>query len=403
MIRKDILKEIINSQRKWIIGLKKGVKRERLQDTIPTGSYALVISGVRRCGKSTLLNQILDKQEKFYYLNLEDPKLEGFELKDFNRADEIFRESYGEGGIYFFDEVQNVDKWETFIRYLVDKKEKVVVTGSNASLLSKELGTKLTGRHKRIELFPFSYKEFLNFFNLKPSSDSYKIFLTKGGFPLFLKTGDETDLQELFSDIVMRDVAIRFGIKNTSTLKKIALYFLGHVGKEFSYNSLKKTFEIKSVQTVIDYTSFFEDAYLIFTVPKFSYSYKEQQINPKKVYSIDNGLSYANSVSFSKDKGKMMENEAYLNLRRKYKEIFYFQGKKECDFIIKQKNKITNAFQVCYEINDENEEREISGLMEAMEKFKLKKAFILTFNQEDNIKKDNKEIIIIPLWKWLLK
>ncbi|MBL7148186.1 MAG: ATP-binding protein [Nanoarchaeota archaeon] len=403
MIRKDILKEVINSQRKWIIGLKKGVKRERLQDTIPTGSYALVISGVRRCGKSTLLNQILDKQEKFYYLNLEDPKLEGFELKDFNRADEIFRESYGEGGIYFFDEVQNVDKWETFIRYLVDKKEKVVVTGSNASLLSKELGTKLTGRHKRIELFPFSYKEFLNFFNLKPSSDSYKIFLTKGGFPLFLKTGDETDLQELFSDIVMRDVAIRFGIKNTSTLKKIALYFLGHVGKEFSYNSLKKTFEIKSVQTVIDYTSFFEDAYLIFTVPKFSYSYKEQQINPKKVYSIDNGLSYANSVSFSKDKGKMMENEAYLNLRRKYKEIFYFQGKKECDFIIKQKNKITNAFQVCYEINDENEEREISGLMEAMEKFKLKKAFILTFNQEDNIKKDNKEIIIIPLWKWLLK
>ena len=168
-------------------------------------------------------------------------------------------------------------------------------------------------------------------------------------------------------------------------------------------NSLRKMLEVKSVQTILDYISYLEDSYLIFTIPKFSYSYKKQQVNPKKVYSIDNGISYTNSVSFSKDKGKMLENNVFLNLRKKYKEIFYFQKNKECDFIIKDKEKVIQAIQVCYKFNRENKDREIKGLLEAMNELKLKQGLILTFNQEDKFEIKGKKIILMPVWKWLLE
>ena len=403
MITKNILKKVIESQREWILKIDSGIYREKLKKIKLIKSFALVISGIRRCGKSTLLSQILKNQKKFYYLNLEDPRLEGFELSDFNKVKDIFEELYGFGGVYFFDEIQNVPRWEKFIRFLTDKKTKVVLTGSNASLLSRELGTRLTGRNIPIELFPFSYSEFLQFFELKPNKNSYEKFLFKGGFPEFLKKKDETILHELLKDVLMRDIVTRFGIKNISILKKLAIYLISNVGKEFSYNSLKKMFEVKSVQSVIDYISYLEDSYLVFTVPKFSYSYKKQQVNRKKIYSIDNGFSYANSVSFSKDKGKMLENSVFLNLKREYSEIFYFQKDRECDFVVKEKDKLKAAIQVCYDLNEENKERELNGLLEALEKFKLNHGLILTYDQEDELKIKNKTIKIKPVWKWLLE
>lgn len=270
-------------------------------------------------------------------------------------------------------------------------------------MLSQELGTRLTGRHISYELFPFSYLEFLEFFKQKPNEKSYSEYLYEGGFPEYLREKDMTVLHELLKDVLMRDIANRFGIKNTETLRKLAIYLLSNVGKEFSYNSLKKMLEVKSVQSIIDYVSFLENAYLIFTIPKFSYSYKKQQVNPKKVYSIDNGLSYANSVSFSKDKGKMLENNVFLNLRKRYKEIFYFQKDKECDFVVKDREKVLLAIQVCYEFNDENQDREINGLLEALNELKLKTGLILTYNQEDEFEIDGKKIILKPVWKWLME
>ena len=403
MISRENLTKVIKSQREWIDSVDKGIIREKFKGEVLKKSFALVISGIRRCGKSTLLNQILKNQKKFYYLNLEDPRIEGFELKDFNNADEIFQKLYGSKGVYFFDEIQNIEKWEKFIRFLVDRKNKVVITGSNASLLSRELGTRLTGRQISYELFPFSFSEFLEFSNKKPSENSYLNYLYKGGFPEFLREDDITILHELLKDVLMRDIVNRFGIKNTAVLKKLAIYLLSNVGKEFSYNSLKKMFEVKSVQSIIDYISYLEDSYLIFTVPKFSYSYKKQQVNPKKIYSIDNGLSYANSVSFSKDKGRMLENQVFLHLRKKYPEIFYFQKNKECDFVVKDREKIIHAIQVCYDLNEENQDREIKGLLEAMDELNLQKGLILTFNQEDEFKIENKNIIVKPVWKWLLE
>src|SRR3989338_3108619 len=400
---KERLEEVIVAQRKELSLDEKTVIREDLPLVKPVSSFVKVVSGIRRCGKSTLLKQLLSKEKTFYYLNLEDVRLEGFELSDFVKADEIFVELYGKNGVYFLDEVQVVSKWEKFVRSLVDKKRKVVLTGSNASLLSRDLGTLLTGRHLSCELFPFSFKEFLDYFDFKPSIDSFEKYLQTGGLPEYLKNKQNYVLQELLKDVVIRDVAVRFGIRNSSLLKKIAIYLITNVGKEFSYNSLKQMFSVASVQSVIDYVSFFEDAYLIFTVPKFSYSYKEQLVNPKKVYSIDNGLSAANSVSFSKDRGRMFENQVFWYLRRKHKEIFYVKEKNECDFVVKEKEKITQAIQVCYELNEDNKEREINGLMEALTKFKLKQGMVLTYNQKDIIETQNKKILVKPVWKWLLE
>lgn len=402
MLTKELLKEVIIAQREALERLEKGTPREKENEIKMQDSFAIVITGIRRCGKSTFLTQLLSKQKNGYYLNLEDPRLDNFELSDFNKVEAIMKEVYGENGIYFFDEIQNIDKWEKFIRYLVDKKEKIIITGSNASLLSRELGTRLTGRHLQVEMFPFSFNEFLSIKSEKPSVKSFEKYLYKGGFPEYLKKENPSILHELLLDVVMKDIAVRFGIRNTGILNRIAIFLISNVGKEFSYNSIKKTFDIKSVQSVIDYVSYFEDAYLVFTVPRFSYSYKQQQVNPKKVYSIDNGFSYNNSASFSKDKGKMLENVVFLGLRRRFKDIFYFQEKNECDFVVKEKDKIKRAIQVCFDLNEETKDRELGGLIAAMKKFNLKEGLVLTYNQDDEFLIEGKRIVVKPVWKWLL-
>ncbi len=403
MLTKETLRDVIASQKESLNKLEQGIPREKEEEVRIEESFALIITGVRRCGKSTFLNQMLRKQKNGYYLNLEDPRLDGFELSDFNKVEAIMKELFGEGGTYFFDEIQNISKWEKFIRYLTDKKERVVITGSNASLLSGELGTKLTGRHLQMELFPFSFREFLSMNKENPSLKSFDRYLYEGGFPEYLKKENPSILHELLSDIVMKDIAIRFGIKNTSILTKIAIFLVSNVGKESSYNSIKKMFEIKSVQSVIDYVSYFENAYLIFSVPRFSYSYKKQQVNPKKTYAIDNGLSRNNSASFSKDTGKMLENIVFLGLRRKFREIFYFKEKNECDFVLKENGRVMAAIQVCSDFNEENKGREINGLLTALKAFGLKDGLILTYNQDDEFTIGGKMITVKPVWKWLLE
>ena len=405
MITKDVLKSIVKSQREELNSMEIGVERERIKNIQIDIPFAIIISGVRRCGKSTILKQIMKKLKNYYYFNFEELKATNFEVEDFQRLENVFLEEYGDCKYYFFDEIQNIEKWEIFVRGMLDKGKHFIITGSNASLLSKELGTKLTGRHIRQELFPFSFKEFLRFTNKQADINSFEEYFTNGGFPEYLKIGKTEILQELVNDILIRDIAIRHKIRNIKVLKEMAIYLLTNTGKEFSYNRLKKLFKLGSINSVISYTSYFEDSYLLFFVPKFDYSFKKQIINPKKVYAIDSGLVKVNSASFSEDAGRILENLVFLNLMKKYRkeDIFYFQDKNECDFVIKEKTKISKAIQVCYELNEEDKEREINGLIEALEKFNLKAGMILTYNQEDEIKIKDKKIIIKPVWKWLLE
>jgi len=333
-----------------------------------------------------------------YYFNFEDPKATSFELDDFQKLDELFLEECGQGDCYYFDEIQNVQKWEIFVRTKLERGKHFLITGSNASLLSKELGTKLTGRHLRHELFPFSYSEFLLFTKKQASPITFTEYLQKGGFPEYLKFGRSEILHELFNDIIMRDIVVRHKLRSPKSIKELALFLLSNVGSEFSYNSLAKTFGLGSTNSAISFVSYLEDSYLLFPVPKFSYSLKKQSINPKKIYVIDNGLANVNSVSFSSNKGRMLENLVFLDLRRMGKEVFYFKDQKECDFVVREGNKISKAIQVCYDLNEDNKRRKIDGLMEALDAFDLSEGTLLTFNQQDQLKIGNKTIKVLPAW-----
>jgi len=398
MILKDTLKNIARLQREELEKQEIGVPRELLNSLDSGSSHAVIISGIRRCGKSTLLRQFMRKLKNYYYFNFEDPRLIGFEVSDFEKLDAVLKEVYGQSKYYFFDEVQNVLGWERFVRKMQDASKKFFITGSNASLLSKELGTKLTGRHISYELFPFSFAEMLDLRKIKPSLDSFNDYFGQGGFPEYLKYGNDAMLQQIFKDIINRDVVVRHKLRNSKLVEQLAFYLLSNSGKEFSHNQLKKMFNVGSTNTMTTYVSFFEDSYLIFTIPKFDYSYKKQLVNPKKIYAIDIGLAKTNSVSFSEDKGRTLENIVFLHLRRKHKDIYYFKGKNECDFLVKEKGKITEAYQVCYDLTEENKERELAGLKEAMETFKLKIGVIVTLKQKDKL--DN--IKVVPAWEWVL-
>ncbi|MBU1200892.1 MAG: ATP-binding protein [Nanoarchaeota archaeon] len=397
MILKDTLGKIVDFQRKELRKRECGVERELFKLLDMKCPHALIISGIRRCGKSTLLRQITKKLDNFYYFNFDDQRVSGFEVSDFEKLDEVFHELNGESNFYLFDEIQNVSEWERFVRKMQDSKKKFVITGSNASLLSRELGTKLTGRHLINELFPFSYYEMLKLLNKKPSLSSFEVYFKNGGFPEYLRYDNEAILQEVFNDIILRDIVVRYGLRNTKIVKELAIYLLSNAGKEFSYSKLRKLFDLGSTNTVISYISHYEDSYLIFTVPRFSYSYKKQLVNPKKVYAVDVGLTKANSMSFSQDNGRILENLVFLHLKRKYKEVYYFKNKNECDFLVKEKGRITQAIQVCYKLDEDNKEREINGLKEAMNNFQLKKGLIITFNQDDTFK----NIQAVSAWKWM--
>ena len=403
MIDKETLRKAARLQREELSLFDKGIEREDISNIDLNVPFAIILSGIRRCGKSTLLLQLMKKIKGFYYFNFEDSRVRDFDIGDFEKLDQIFHEEYKDQNYYFFDEIQNIAKWEIFVRMLIDLKKHIIITGSNASLLSKELGTKLTGRHLNHELFPFSFREFLKINKENPSIDSFERYLSNGGFAEYLKLKRPDILQELLRDILARDIITRYKLRNQKVLNDLAVYLLTNIGKQFTYNSLKKNFKLGSVNTAIAFVSYFEDTYMLFTIPRFDYSMKKRLVSPKKIYAIDNGFASKNSASFFDDRGRLLENLVFINLRKRNKDIFYFQEENECDFLIREGIKITKAIQVCYEINEESKSREIRGIVDAMEKFKLKEGLILTFNQEDKFVIKDKIIKAIPVWKWLLE
>jgi len=413
MILKETLAETVSAQREIILNTEAGIKRELLREIKLVPGFASVISGIRRTGKSTLLRQLIANRTDFNYLNFEDVRIFGFDLKDFNRLEDIFSSESG-SSLYFFDELQNVEGWERYIRTLLDKKKTVVITGSNASLLSKELGSKLTGRHLRYELFPFSYKEFLSFKQFKHSLQSFEEYLQNGGMPEHLRLQNDMVLQELFNDIIARDITVRYNLRNPKLVKELALYLLSNVGKEFSYQKLRKIYDLGSVNTVISLIGYYEDSYLLFTIPQFDFSFRSRLVNAKKIYAIDPGLIRANSVSFSQDKGRLLENIVFIHLKRLGKEVFYFKKNNECDFITRDikssgsensagsTGKKLDLFQVCFELNEDNKDREINGVLAAMDYTKQKSGTIFTLNQTDKLDFNKRTIFVKPVWQWLL-
>ncbi|MCZ2392767.1 MAG: ATP-binding protein [Chitinophagales bacterium] len=395
MISQEIIADIIDNQNTVWIERDQGVLRNKLEEIKLHQGFATIITGVRRCGKSTLLRQLLPTVVgKSIFLNFEDPRLTGFEIDDFRRLDKELEKRAIKN--LFLDEVQMLNKWEVYVRQKLDEGYNIVVTGSNASLLSKELGTKLTGRHLSYELFPFLYSEYLQLREVEESLEKLSEYLKDGGFPDYIKTKIPLVLQQLLDDILLRDIAVRYGVRDAQSLRRLAVYLLSNIGKPISASKLSKNLEIKATSTILEYFAYMEDAYLVQFIPKFSYSLKTQIRNPKKVYAIDLGVFTHNSVVFTDDWGRRLENLVFLHYRRKGRQLYYFNEKKECDFVVFNKDKLDELVQVCYHINEDNLKREIEGLEEAMNFFDVQEGKIITFNQTDEYNIKGKKIKLIP-------
>jgi predicted AAA+ superfamily ATPase len=402
MIKQSELAAVVQSQQEQ--QQEKGVGLERdLLHHLPTDlpNHALIISGIRRCGKSTLLSQWMKKIDfEGFFLNFDTPKLYNFELTDFELLDEIIVQSKKKS--LFFDEIQVIDGWELYVRQKLDQGYKVTITGSNASLLSKELGTKLTGRHINKELFPFSFSEFLRYHEAIPDAESLLRYMTIGGFPEYIKTENPDILAVLIDDILYRDIAVRYNIRDVKSLKRLLLFLASNNGNLVTATKLTQTLGIKSPATILDYFSFFEQSYLLQLMPKFSYSYRVQLVNPRKVYFVDTGLINVVDVSFSHDLGRKLENVIFWELRRQNKEIYYYnENGYECDFVVCNNKIPEQLIQVCYELNKDNSTREERGLLDAMNFFKLDKGTIITFNQQDTILHHEKRIEVVPAHRYL--
>lgn len=394
MLSKLELERIIDDQSQFLS--KKTLVKRKLK--IPLGSSRIIIvSGVRRCGKSVLIRQQFLESDNAIYLNFEDPRLIDFDLEDFPKLEELMVEK-GKTNL-LLDEVQIISNWEIYARMANEKGTALYITGSNASMLSRELGTKLTGRYSQFELFPFSYSEFLDYLGLEQEKESFDQYFETGGFPEYIaeKAGDY--FGTLLRDILTRDIAVRKNINNEQQLIRLAVFLMSNIGKELSYNKISNLLEFKSVRTVIDYCDFMQESYLLEFVALYSTSIKKQIANPKKVYCIDPAFAKGNSLSFSKDLGRRLENFVFIQLRRNHRNIYYYRNQKsECDFLIKDQDLIILAIQVCWEVTSENLEREIQGIKTAIDETGAEQGIIITYNQKDRIN----GIDLIPAWQWLI-
>ncbi|RLE44988.1 ATP-binding protein [Candidatus Woesearchaeota archaeon] len=412
----------------WDIGKvpenKKLILREdvldRLKRLLPS-KEVLILTGVRRSGKSTIIYQLIDfllksvSAKNILYFNFDEPLQE----KSIKTIEAVFSEflkiNNPKGRKYvFFDEIQTISGWEKWIKKYYDlhgKDIKFLITGSNNSMLSSNLSKLLTGRIFTNNVFPLSFTEFLKFKGVKIKSLAlqkeeiihyFGEFLDKGGFPeVVLEKDDdvaEMRLKEYFDGILLRDVISSKNIRETAKLSELVHYLITNVSTLFSYNKLANTVGI-SLNSVKEYLSFLEDAYLLFQVNFFSYSVKKSIMiqMPRKIYCIDNGLRNAVSFRFSKDGGRLVENLVFIELKRREKEVFYWKNSNEVDFVIKNKDDSLTAINVS-DTNDINK-REIEGLLEFKKSFKrIEELLILTNDTE----KKEKGIKFVPVWKWLL-
>jgi predicted AAA+ superfamily ATPase len=421
-ITRDLIKLIIADQREERTIPKSYIKRtaESKLLELSLDKEITVLTGLRRSGKSVLLHYIRQKStESDYYFNFEDDRLAEFTINDFQTLLEVFIELFGIQNTFYFDEIQNVHGWEMFIRRLYNYGHKIYITGSNANLFSEELGTRLTGRYIPVSVYPVSFKEYLKYkddsllhnklLSTSKIGQIKKIFSNycmEGGIPEYIKHKKIDYLHTLYESIIYRDIVTRYKLPNAVLIKKLVFYLASNCSKETTYNSLKKLFDVGSSTTISDYCHYLENSYLCFFINRYSDSVKSQLQSPKKVYFIDPAIAKMLGFKISEDNGRTLENIVFLELKRNNHEIYYHRDLKECDFIIREGARTTQAIQVCKEMTEpKTKQREIDGLIETLIRFSLKEGLIITENDEytENIKKEGKsfKIVVIPIWKWL--
>ncbi len=413
----NLLKQVILDQRTFYnrdkLLIERGIKLAPFLNT----ELIVIISGIRRCGKSTLLYQfkekiVAKKSSNFCFFNFDDERI----LLEDQILNEIYSthiQLFGEIDYFFFDEIQNVPNWEKFVNRLYEQGKKVFITGSNSKLLSSEIATALTGRNRVLQLFPFSFKEYLIFFQKDISTKelnsietakligAFEHFLNMGGFPIILKENDLEITNTLFQDILYRDIVARHRITQILELKQIGLYLLSNIGKLYSYSTLQTISGIKSLSSVKNYLDLYEQSFLLFYLKKFDYSVKKQIANSRKVYTVDNALMHRIGFGFSLNNGRALENAVFIELRRKSYDIFYYSNKKECDFIIRNGITPVLAIQVVYELTEDNFQRELEGLKEAMSDLNIERGQLICMHP-NKFSFEDESIEMILAWKWFL-
>lgn len=415
---RELLKKVIADQKEYSL---PHIFFDRTQSSIIRtfidDPNIVIVSGIRRSGKSTIMRILQKEQAKSdYYFNFDDERLIHFTVEDFQSLMEVFIELYGPQTTYYFDEIQNIEGWERFVRRLYEQGNKIFITGSNAKLLSQELGTHLTGRNIQLEVYPLSFKEIVRhehpeLLEKKAFSTTdtglllniFSAYLTFGGIPEFFKFKKEEYLKSLYEGILYRDIIARHHITNEKSLKELVYYFASNIGKEFSYSNLSKFLGLGSANTVSNYCTYLENCYLCFFLSRYSHSLQKQIQYNKKCYMIDPALIRITGFRVSQDKGRLLENIVFLHLKMQGDEIFFHKEQKECDFVVRRGTQIVRAIQVAWHLSNETiRQREIEGLMEAMKTYNLNTGWILTENDEEHLQIENYSIQVMPIWKWLI-
>ncbi len=383
-----------------------------------------VVLGPRRAGKS-VFSLVLLKDRPFMYFNFDDEVLSSAGGIVTNELMKELHAAYGQIKTVLFDEIQNLPNWELFVNRLHREGYNLVLTGSNAHLLSKELATHLTGRHMPIEILPFDFKEFLRAkkFHIDATYSALpqergallnlmETYLLSGGFPeVVVSNIDHKDyLEVLFDALLFKDVVKRHKVKFSSQIGNLGAHLINNFSTLYTVRKLLEILDLKSASTTEKYIKYLEEAYLIFSLLRYSPKSVQRIKSPRKVYAVDNGFISAKAIQHSPDKGKLMENLVFTELVKRgikpNRDMFYYKTRndREVDFLLKKGIGVTELIQVCYEaINSDVEQREIKALCEASDELKVKKLTLLTWDEKREIKKDGNVIQLRPLWEWLLQ
>ncbi|RLD16504.1 MAG: ATP-binding protein [Caldiserica bacterium] len=408
------VRDILNRQKLELeqVRRKRYIKRDVV---IPERGKNIikVISGPRRAGKSFFA--IHELGEDIGYVNFDDENL--VNLENYDEIIETVKSIYNKPKTVFFDEIQNLPRWELFVNRLQRQGYELILSGSNANLLSSELATHLTGRYLSTLIFPFSFKEYLNFSGRELSESEIKArlndYLLEGGYPepLVEKIDRKRYLSTLFDSVIYKDIIKRYKPGYPKELETLSNYFISNFGTKIAYKNLTSPSGIGSEHTVKKYTGYLEEAFLIFQVKRFSFRIREQERANRKVYVIDNGLISAKSFSFSENTGRLYENVVAIELKKRELqgeiEFYYYSNRYEVDFVIKRGYSVKALIQVSFDFeNRKTKEREIRGLLYASEELNCDNLIVITggYCGEEEISwfRKKRNVKFVPLWHWLL-
>ncbi len=433
---KNEIRSILKDWNEWEgqqdIGIVRSAYLDRLGSLITGSNQVITITGPRRAGKSYLMRQMArrlsDKgvrKENILFVNFEDPRFASLDTKVLAQVYDVYKGFFSpiDTPYIFLDEIQEVTEWEKWVRTMHElRKAKIIVSGSNAQLLSRELGTLLTGRHIDLTVFPLSFAEYLTF-NKMEVNGAFGVlgktaeidgllhkYIESGSFPEVALSVKKTEvLLNYFDDILTKDLLKRFRVRKTPVMKALIKYYLSNAANLVSFTSVGKFLQANP-HTIEKFSGYLEDVYLIFLLKRFSYKVKEQEKSPRKIYGIDTGLCNSLGFRFSENIGRLAENIVFLTLKRKQIldpqiELFYWKDAqhREVDFVIKHGLDVTSLIQVCWNMSDEKtKNRELRSLHKGMKNLNITNATVITDATEGEENLNGYTVKIIPLWKWLL-